>query len=300
MIPIRFLIMNLNSHLSVLVLAGGLIFPLRSLAQSPPVNFPAASPACTLKQRVGLTDIEVVYSRPGVKDRSIFGGIVPYGTVWRTGANMATRITFSTPVTLDGNDLPAGTYSLFTIPDTNEWTIIINKNAKQFGAFQYNSNDDVVRFTVTPKTLEDTTLETFTIEFNYIRDDSAQLLLIWDKTVVPIKLQVDVVSKIAPQIDAAMAAPGKKSDGFYFQAASFYYEHDLDLNKALTWINAGLADKPMIAFEMLHLKAQILAKQGDKADAIAAAKQSTELAIKAEGPGNSFESMNDQLISSLQ
>ena len=97
-----------------------------------------------------------------------------------------------------------------------------------------------------------------------------------------------------------MAAPGKKSDGFYFQAASFYYDHDLDLNKALDWANAGLADKPMIAFEILHLKAQILAKQGDKAGAIAAAKQSSELAIKAEGPGNSFVWMNDQLISSLQ
>ena len=277
------------------------MFPLYSSAQSPsPVNFPAASPGCTIKQRVGLTDIEVVYSRPGIKGRTVFGGIVPYDTVWRTGANAATRITFSTPVKLEGNDVPAGTYSLFTIPGTNDWTIIINKNAKQFGAFQYDSNDDLVRFQVTPGTWEDTTVETFTIEFSQIRDDSADLLLLWDKTVVPIHLQVDVVSKIVPQIEAAMAAPGKKSDGFYFQAASFYYDHDLDLNKALDWANAGLADKPMIAFEILHLKAQILAKQGDKAGAIAAAKQSSELAIKAEGPGNSFVWMNDQLISSLQ
>ncbi|MGH7940658.1 MAG: DUF2911 domain-containing protein [Limisphaerales bacterium] len=284
----------------ILLAAGGLLFPLQSGAQAPPVNFPAASPLCTLKQRVGLTDIQVVYSRPGKKDRTVFGGIVPYDTVWRTGANMATRISFSTPVKLDGNDIPAGDYSLFTIPGTNEWTIIINKNAKQFGAFQYNSGDDLVRFQVTPETLDDTTLETFTIEFNDIRDDSADLLLLWDKTVVPIHLQVDVASKIEPQIEAAMAAPGKKTDGFYFQAASFYYDHGLDLGKALDWVNAGLADKPMIAFEMLHLKAQILAKQGDKAGAIAAAKQSTELAIKAEGPENSFVWMNQQLISRLQ
>ena len=292
--------MNRNRQLLVLVLLGGLLFPLRSFAQSPPVNFPAASPACTIKQRVGLTDIQVVYSRPGIKDRTIFGGIVPYGTVWRTGANSATKITFSTPVKLDGNDIPAGTYQLFTIPDTNEWTVIINKDANQWGAFQYNSNDDLVRFTVTPKTLTDTTLETFMIEFDNVRDDSAVLMLVWDKTVVPIKLQVDVVSTVAPQIEAAMAAPGKKSSFLYFQSAEFYYDHDLDLNKALNWVNAGLADKPMIAFEMLHLKAQILAKQGDKAGAIAAAKQSTELAIKAEGPGNSIEWMNEQLISSLQ
>ena len=97
-----------------------------------------------------------------------------------------------------------------------------------------------------------------------------------------------------------MAAPGKKTDGFYFQAATYYYNHDQDLSKALTWVNTALADKPNIAFEILHLKAQILAKQGDKAGAIAAAKESTELAIKAEGPDNSFVKMNQDLISSLQ
>ncbi len=286
--------------LSILMASGGLLFPLQSHAQSPsPVNFPAASPNCTIKQRVGLTDIDIVYSRPGIKGRTVFGGIVPYGTVWRTGANAATSITFSTPVKLEGNNIPAGTYSLFTIPGTNDWTIIINKNAKQFGAFKYDSNDDLVRFQVTPMNWSDTTVETFTIEFSQIRDDSADLLLLWDQTVVPIRLQVDLVSKIVPQIEAAMAA-GKQSDAFYFQAASFYYDHDLDLNKALNWVNSGLADKPFIAFEILHLKAQILAKQGDKTGAIAAAKQSTELATKAEGPDNSFVWMNQQLISSLQ
>ena len=235
-----------------------------------------------------------------MKNRTIFGGIVPYGQVWRTGANQATKITFSTPVKLEGNDIPAGTYALFTIPGETEWTIIINKNATQLGRFQYNQKDDLVRFKVTPVTLADTTLETFTIEFNHIRDESAVLNLVWEKTVVPIHLTVDVASKLVPQIEAAMAAPGKKSDGFYFQAATFYYNHDLDQKKALDWVNAGLADNPRIAYEMLHLKAQILAKQGDKAGAIAAAKQSTELAIKAEGPGSSFVKMNQDLISSLQ
>lgn len=292
--------MNLKTPLLALAVAGGLLFPSHLFAQPSPVNFPAASPGCTIKQRVGLTDIEVTYSRPGIKGRTVYGGIVPYGAVWRTGANSATKITFSTPVRLEGNDIPAGTYSLFTIPGTNEWTIIINKQAKQWGAFQYNSKEDLVRFNVTPLTMDDTTVETFMIEFDQIRDDSAVLMLVWDKTVVPIRVKVDVVNTVVAQIDAAMAAPGKKLDGFYFQAAQFYFDHDLDLNKALNWVNAGLADNPMIAFEMLHLKAQILAKQGDKAGAIAAAKQSTELANKAEGPGNSIEWMNQQLISSLQ
>jgi hypothetical protein len=269
-------------------------------AQTPNIEFPAASPACTLKQRVGLTDITVVYSRPGVKGRTIFSGIVPFGQVWRAGANQATKISFSTPVKLEGNEIPAGNYSLFAIPGEQEWTIIINKNTNQWGAFQYHTNDDLVRFTVTPVTLRDTSIETFAIEFNHIRDESARLELVWDKTVVPIHLTVDVAGELVPQIEAAMAAPGKKQDTFYFQAATFYYNHDLDSKKALEWINAGLADNPRIAYEMLHLKAQILAKQGDKAGAIAAAKQSTELAIKAEGAGSSFVKMNNDLISSQQ
>lgn len=289
--------MNPRTLLLTFVFAGGLV--LTSVAQQSPVNFPAASPASTIKQRVGLTDVTIDYSRPGAKGRTVFGGIVPYGAVWRTGANFATKVTFSTPVKLEGHDIPAGTYSLFTIPGTNEWTIIINKNANQWGSFQYDPKDDLVRFNVTPKTVADS-VETFAIDFNQVRDDSAELTLMWDKTVVPIQMQVDVVSTLVPQIEAAMAAPGKKSDILYFQAASFYYDHDQDLSKALTWVNAALAGNSRIAFEILHLKAQILAKQGDKAGAIAAAKQSTDLSIKAEGPGNSIEWMNQKLISSLQ
>lgn len=156
------------------------------------------------------------------------------------------------------------------------------------------------RFPVTPVTLRDTSIETFAIEFNRIRDESALLELVWDKTVVPIHLTVDVAGKLVPQIEAAMAAPGNKSDILYFQAATFYYDHDLDQKKALDWINTALAGNSRIAYEMLHLKSQILVKQGDKAGAIAAAKQSTELAIKAEGPGSSFVKMNADLISNLQ
>ena len=127
-----------------------------------------------------MTDIEIVYSRPGVKDRTIFGGMVPFGQVWRTGANGATKITFSTPVKLNGTDIPAGTYALFTIPGEDEWTIIINKGADQWGAFQYDEKDDVVRFKATPVKLAEH-IETFTIEFNRIRDESAVMNLVWDQ-----------------------------------------------------------------------------------------------------------------------
>jgi len=280
-------------------LAGGLLLTANVPAQpaAPTVDFPAASPACTIKQRVGLTDIEVVYSRPGIKNREIFGGLVPNGQVWRTGANGATKITFSTAVKLNGTDIPAGTYALFTIPGDDEWTIIINKGASQWGAYSYDQKADVARFKTNPVQLAEQ-IETFTIEFNEIRDESAVMNIIWDHTVVPIKIEIELTSKLVPQIEAAMAASGKKSDGFYYQAATFYYNHGQDLHKALDWVNAGLADDPQIGFELLHLKAQILAKQGDKEGAIAAAKKSSELAAKAKD--TSFVKQNDDLISSLQ
>lgn len=285
--------MNSKILLSSLVLASGLVFTCGLLAQTPKVDFPAASPACTLKQHVGLTDIEIVYSRPGVKGRPIFDGLVPYGQVWRTGANNATKITFSTPVKLNGAEIPAGTYALFTIPGETEWTIIINKGAAQWGAFQYNETNDLVRVKATPVKLSQS-IETFTIEFTDIRDESATLNLLWEKTLVPVKIEIELTGKLVPQIEAVMsAAEGRKP---YYQAALFYYDHGQDLQKASKWIDAAIADRE--AYYIVNLKARILARLGDKEGAIAAAKRSTELAIKAKDTG--YVKLNDDLISSLK
>jgi Protein of unknown function (DUF2911) len=273
-------------------LACGLMFASSLPAQTPKVEFPAPSPACTLKQRVGLTDFEIVYSRPGVKDRQIFGSVVPYGAVWRTGANNATKITFSTPVKMNGTEIAAGSYSLYTIPGEGEWTIIINKNTGQSGT-QYDEKSDVARFKATPITLT-RPIETFTIEFNLIRDESAVLNLVWDKTVVPIKLGIDLASKLVPQIEAVMASDAKSKP--YYQAAMFYYDHGLDLQKASKWVEAAIAERE--AHYIVYLKAKILARLGDKKGAIAAAKRSTELAIAAKDTG--YVKMNDDLISSLK
>jgi hypothetical protein len=282
-----------------LLIAGGLAFGTIAFAQTPKLELPAPSPACTVKQHVGLTDIEIVYSRPSMKGRTIFGGVVPYNEVWRVGANASTKISFSTPVKLNGNDVPAGKYALYAIPGEKDWTIIIHKDTSLFGAFGYKQENDLVRFHATPVPLAEH-VETFTIDCNDLRDESATLYLLWDQTLVPIKVEMDVASKLLPQIEAAMASTEKKSAGMYYQAASFYFNHDQDLKKALTWVDAGLVGKPMIAFELLNLKAQILAKQGDKAGAIAAAKESTELALKFEGPNSAFARMNQELISKLQ
>lgn len=271
----------------------GLLCTSNVLADAPKVEFPAASPACTLKQHVGLTDIEVVYSRPSVKGRDIFGGMVPYDKVWRTGANQATKLVFSTPVKLNGTELPAGTYALMTIPGKSEWTVIINKGSEQWGAYKYDEKADIARFKVKPVTLS-RPVESFTIEFNQLRDDSAEMDLSWDKTEIPIKVEVDYVDKLVSQIEAVMASDEKKKP--YFQAAQFYYNHGKDLKKAKEWIDAAVAERD--AHYIVFVKAQILAKLGDKEGAIAAAKHSSELASKANDLG--YEKLNADLIKSLK
>jgi hypothetical protein len=232
-VVLAFQIMNATTRCLFPVFVFGWVFVTGLYAQTPKVDFPAASPTATLKQHIGLTDIEITYSRPSVKGRAIYGGIVPYDQVWRTGANASTKISFSTPVKLNGNEVPAGKYALFTIPGEKEWTVIISKDTNGFGAFNYKTENDLVRFKATPVKLAETSIETFAIEFNHIRDESALLELVWEKTVVPIKLEVEVVSKVVPQVEAAMASPDKKQPQFYYQAATFYFNHDLDLKKAL-------------------------------------------------------------------
>jgi hypothetical protein len=274
-------------------LASGLMLGTALGAQSPRLEFPQASPGSTLKQRVGVTDFEVSYSRPSAKGRKIFGNVVPFGQVWRTGANASTKLSFSTPVKLNGVEVPAGKYALYTIPGEDEWTIILSKDLNS-SALNYDDKSDQARFKVQPITLSDTSIETFTIEFNHIRDDSAVLNLVWEKTVVPIKLEMDVVSKLLPEIQAVMSAPGGQKP--YFQAAAFYYDHGQDLKKAKEWADAAIAQNE--AYFTVHLKAKILAKMGDKEGAVAAAKHSLELAQKAND--KAYIKLNEDLIASLQ
>jgi tetratricopeptide (TPR) repeat protein len=279
--------------LSALALSAGLF----AQTPPPPLAIPQASPVATLKQRVGITDIEIVYSRPSMKGRQIFGGLERWGEVWRVGANNATSVTFSTAVTIGGKQLPPGTYGLFAEIGPDEWTVIFNKIAKQWGAYQYNPQDDVARVTVKPVALAQA-VETFTIDLNDLRDESATLNLIWEKTRVPVKLEFEVVATVVPQIEAAMAAPdGRKP---YVDAAMFYLEHKLDLNKALEWMNAALAKSPK-SFGLLYRKAKIQAAMGDKPGAIATANQAIDLAKADPSPaGPEYVGLDQALISSLK
>ena len=263
-----------------------------SAAAQPHVDFPSPSPGATLKQRVGLTDIEVDYSRPSMKGRTIFGGLVPYGQVWRTGANNATKITFSTDVKLNGTPVAAGSYALYSIPGESEWTIILNKGVGKSGT-QYDEKDDVVRITTHPHALGEH-IESFLIDINHITDESADLLLVWDDVAVPVKIEHELTGTLVPQIEAVMASDAKNKP--YYQAAMFYYDHGQDLNKAKEWINAAIQQRE--AYYIVHLKAKILVKSGDKEGALAAAKRSLELAQTAKDSG--YVRLNEQLIANLK
>jgi hypothetical protein len=270
-----------------------------ALAQTPApkVDFPQASPPGSVSQRVGLTDVQVSYHRPGAKGRVVFGGLVPYDHVWRTGANEATKISFSTPVKLNDANIPAGTYELFTIPGKDEWTVIIHKNMSQWGAYSYDAKNDVARVKAKPVALTNG-VETLSISFNDLRDESATLNIAWEKVRVPVNLAVDVKSVLLPQIEAVMAGGGPKLP--YDDAAMYYFQNDLDLKQAIAWESAAIAAKPD-AFYLIYHKALMLEKMGDRVGAIAAARQSLEIAGKAKGPANEeYARLNEALIRRLQ
>lgn len=284
----------------VAVIAGSVLATgLFAQAPAPKLAFPSANPQSVLKQRVGLTDIEITYNRPGVKGRKIFGSLVPYGEVWRTGADAATRISFSAPVTLNGAAVPAGTYELFTIPGEAEWTVILQavKEKAQWGSYAYDQKNDTARFTAKPRTAA-SPVETFAFGFNNLRDTSATLNMFWENTIVPVQIGVDTVAQLVPQIEAVMASAAEKKP--YFSAAMFYYHNDLDLNKAAEWMEKGVAEQPK-AFWMIYRQGLVLAKKGDKAGALTAAQKSRELASGQAGElKEEYLRLNDALIASLK
>ncbi|MCC9138569.1 DUF2911 domain-containing protein [Pontibacter silvestris] len=165
------------------------------------IKTPAASPSSKIEQTVGLSTVTVEYSRPSMKGRKIFGGLEPYGELWRTGANASTKLKLSDDVTIEGNKVPAGEYALYTIPGENEWTIIIHKNTKLWGdgGTDYKPEEDLVRFKVKP-VQNARTVETFTINFANLKQDAADVELLWENTIVPFTIKTDVDSKVMSQI----------------------------------------------------------------------------------------------------
>jgi hypothetical protein len=284
----------------VAVIAGS-VLATSLFAQAPKIEFPATSPAATVKQRVGLTDIEINYSRPSMRGREIFGKLEPYGAVWRTGANSATKLVLSTPAKFNGTEIPAGTYALFSIPERGDWTVIVNKVSGQWGAYAYDAKNDVARIKATPVAVTQP-VETFTIFFSDLANAStATLNLMWETVRVPVKVEVDLVGTLVPQVEALMSSNEPKKP--YFSAAMFYYENNQDLKKAAAWMDAAIAEQPGQMW-MIYRKGLIHAKMGDKAGALAAAQESLDLVKKdTQSPQSlkdEYTRLNNALIASLK
>jgi len=253
---------------------------------------PAPSPSQTIKQDFGLSSVELSYSRPAMKGRKIFGDLVPFGKVWRTGANNATIITFGEEVTIGGTKVPAGKYGLLTIPDKKSWTIIISKQTDVTSPSAYKQDQDVVR--VEAKTMDmNNAVESFTIQFADVKPTSCELHIMWDKTAVALPISVDVEKKVMAQIEQLM----NKDNRPYFNAAMYYMENGKDLNQALSWFDKAVEMNPS-AFWIHHQRANCLAKLGKKAEAKAAAEKSKELAAAAKN--DDYVKLNEKLLAELE
>lgn len=252
------------------------------------VKLPSASPAQTVTQEFALSTISLNYSRPAVKGRTIFGDLVPFGQIWRTGANSPTKIKFGEAVTINGKAVPAGEYALYSIPSQNEWTFILSKKLSLWGSSGYQESDDLMRFTATPQELP-FNVENFTILFGNQSANSVDVQLLWANISVGFTVKADIDDRILASIDAAMKGEKKP----YFQAVTYYFEKGLDLNKAAGWATEAVKVQPD-AYWVEHLKAKILLKKGDKKGAISSAQSSMKKAEAQKNPD--YVALNKKLI----
>jgi tetratricopeptide (TPR) repeat protein len=259
-------------NITTIVVLSVIFLSIKTQAQN--LKIPQPSTLQKIEQDFGLGQITITYSRPNVKGRKIFGGMEPYGKVWRTGANAATKIKLTDSVLVEQHALAPGEYGLFTIPGANEWTVIFNKIANQWGAYSYDSTQDVLRFKIKSGKL-DKNLETFTMQFANCSVDRCELQLLWEKTSLSIHFETDVDAHVMANIDELMKGEKKP----YYFAAIYYYNHDKDMNKALAWINEFEKANPK-ADNAKYWKARIQLKMGDKAGAIATATEGVKMATE--------------------
>ena len=256
------------------------------------LKMPAPSPTQIIKQDFALGSIELTYSRPSIKGRKIFGDLVPYNAVWRTGANAATIIKFNDPVELGGKKIDTGSYALYSIPNDDSWEIILNKGITNWGSDGYKQTDDVVRFKVNTMKVKEAA-ESFTMQFANIRPESCELHIMWDKTAVAIPITALIKDRMRASLEKAMMGEKKP----FWNAAQFYNEYDKNSTKALESINGAVAQNPK-AFYMWLYKAKIEKEMGDKKAAMASSKKSLELAREAKN--EDYVKMNEDLMKKLK
>lgn len=242
------------------------------------VKAPAPSPSATVKQVVGLTDVTVDYSRPSMKGRVIFGDLVPFGEIWRTGANGSTDIEFSDDFSFNGTNVKAGKYALYTIPSKNSWDVMLYADTELWGSpgDKFDASKVVAKTTVKPTEIGQP-VESFTISIDDLQNSGANLVLAWDNTkvVVPFGVKTDV--KVEESIASTFGGPSAND---YFAAANYYFQEGKDIQKALKWVNKAVELNPN-AFWMMKAKAEMQAQAGNYKEAIKTAKESAKAAEKA-------------------
>ncbi len=256
----------------VKVFAIALLYSVSVKAQ---LNLPPASTDATFKQQIGFGEMEVKYSRPSARGRVIFGGLVPFGEMWRTGAHDATTIRFSEAVKLNGNDIPAGTYSFFTIPNQNEWTIVINKATEMHGSSDYTQDQDLVRFVAKPEKSA-RYYETFTIEVNDLSKEEAGLFLLWENTQLKLTIKMNVDEKVMAEINDRINVKKEDRASLFYQSSAYYFNNNKDLKQAYAWVQVANSKSQDAGY--LQLKAKIEAAMDDYASALKTLEASTDLA----------------------
>lgn len=244
------------------------------------IQTPQPSPFSKVEQKVGLTDVTLEYSRPAMRGRKIFGNLVPFGAIWRTGANARTKINFSTDVTIDGQTLKAGSYAIFTKPEANSWEVYFYTEHQGNGAPQELDESKVAAKTTVAANQIPITIQSYTMSIDDITNTTANIGIIWENTYVGIPFEVPTDKAVMASIDRAMS--GSPSENDFYAAAVYYLENEKDITKAKTWIDKAVSlTNAEPRFWFLRQQSLIYAKAGDKKGAIAAAKKSLQYAETA-------------------
>ena len=255
------------------------------------INTPRFSPASEIEQMVGLTEIEIEYSRPSMRGREVFGNLVPFGKVWRTGADNSTKISFDTDVIISGKTVQSGTYSIFSIPNKESWEIIFYSDVELWGVPRDWSDDKIV-FSSTYKVNKTNTVETFTISFNDLTNNDVNMNISWENTSVDIKIDVPTRSMVEKDISNVLNDNPKASD--YYAAAVFYRQENVNLSQALLWMNKAIEMFENPRFYHYRQQSLLMAANNKYSEAIDAANKSLDDAIKADNQG--YVKMNRQSI----
>ncbi|HEX8254719.1 MAG TPA: DUF2911 domain-containing protein [Thermoanaerobaculia bacterium] len=268
------------------------LFSAGAAAQIPGLPAPDASPEAKVSQVIGMTELAVSYHRPATNGRPVWGALVPYGQVWRAGANQNTTVSFSTPVTVNGTALAAGTYGLHMIPTATDWTVIFSRETGAWGSFSYDPKEDVARVTAKPEAAPHQ--ERLGYSFDEPTSDSVVLALRWEKLRVPLTINIDLGRTVLEDYKARLRGLPRFGWQGWNQIANWAAQHSLDLDDALTWADRSIGMNRN--FANLRTKALVLTKKGDTAGADALTKEAISIATEAEINTYGYQLLGQQKV----